>query len=175
MTESDERDTEILGRLPATVRTRVPVVSPAEKPKRKRLHQVSNEAAKAISRTGPKNANPKDCGCEHESLLAMKAVEWLPTYCQPGRALHGMKCFNEECESGVVSPNWPKQYESRGHAYCCQEILSMRGNGYSCKFLACIPCGMALMENIYRVQGKTAAGDPADDPENKNVVLPELQ
>jgi hypothetical protein len=97
MTESDERDTEVLGGLPATVQTRVPVVSPVEKPKRKRRHQVSDEAAKTIARTGPKKANPKDCDCEHESLLAMKAVEWLPTSCQPGKALHGMKCFNKEC------------------------------------------------------------------------------
>jgi hypothetical protein len=35
MTESDGRDTEVLGGRPATVQTRVPVVSPVEKPKRK--------------------------------------------------------------------------------------------------------------------------------------------
>jgi hypothetical protein len=112
VTESCGRDAEVQGDIQTMVQTKVHVVSPVEKlkrnPRRRPHHQVSDEAAQAIARTGPKKSNQKECDCKHESLLAMNADEWLPTYFRPGKALHGMQCFNDECESGAVRPDWPK-------------------------------------------------------------------
>jgi hypothetical protein len=114
-----------------------------------RSNQVSDESLMALARTGgPKKASPKDCACEHESLLEMKEMQYLSSYCQPGKALHGRKCFNEDCDNGIVNAGWPKSPVWGGQAFCCEEILTMQGGGYACTFLVCIPCGIKMIEEI---------------------------
>jgi hypothetical protein len=126
-----------------------PCVPKAKKRQAERSNQLSAESMMALARTGgPKKASPKDCACEHESLLEMKEMQYLSSYCQPGKALHGMKCSNEDCDNGIVDAGWPKSPVWGGQAFCCEEILTMQGGRYACTFLACIPCGNKMIEAI---------------------------
>jgi hypothetical protein len=78
----------------------------------------------------------------------MKEMQYLSSHCQPRKALHGRKCFNEDCDNGIVNAGWPKLQVWVGQAFCCEEILTMQGGGYAYTFLACIPCGIKMIEEI---------------------------
>jgi hypothetical protein len=81
-----------------------PCVPKAKKRQTERSNQLSDESMMALVRTGGlKKASPKDCACEHESLLEMKEMQYLTSYCQPQKALHGRKYSNEDCDNGISS------------------------------------------------------------------------
>jgi hypothetical protein len=98
--------------------SKTPCVPQARKTQTERSNRVSDESMMALARTGgPKKASPKDCACEHKSLLEMKEMQYLSSYCQPGKALHGQKCFNEDCDNGIVNAGLPKSPVWGGQAF----------------------------------------------------------